>query len=607
MATLRFHPHPPPLINTFTPKSPAPVTVRSSGRPRNERAGETGDPRENSPTSDIVRHDSHIRKCRATPPGIEPGSPWWEATEPRGFRHTLRSWQALVAPGESSAFDYSRMRLAQFAIVHSRRAISCDNIAALLHARIKPIDRHSPPSSKNHQQPLDDTVTHIKGPHRHYARRTKLARKLFVKQFFSYGTLSANQRPETTSPYESPANTDSSMPSNSLSCRSQRLAPATELTPSTLCACCYSRQVSGVVVRLLACHPGELARFLAGNSRIFTRRNRAGRCHWSTSCLEDLLFLPLLHSEGAPYLPRVTLIGSRDLEIKAVSEFAWSTYLCVPVPGRDAVRAVRTASELERASQKESSDTHETYYDRVKRCRERKINIKASERVNVDVFKQNKRSCPQHRLTPCLSLLGRHKNVKSPLKVTFRQVADVHTPHRLHVEAKRQVATRVIVSLIAHKARSEYMHALSRARYFTACRTLLLHVEAKRQVATRVIVSLIAHKRHCGMGSSANVGPLLPEKGLHWPTVVRQVGGSACQLKAVHNRQIPVGLATLRPVLIKPRERRGVDLVGGWWGEEFPGKLLGDSRWPLRGGKTSYTLLSQRPAPATTVLLLVPL
>ncbi|KAJ8878679.1 hypothetical protein PR048_019264 [Dryococelus australis] len=39
---------------------------------------------------------------------------------------------------------------------------------------------------------------------------------------------------------------------------------------------------------------------------------------------------------------------------------------------------------LENASQQKSSDTHKTPYDRVKRCRERKINIKASERVNVD-------------------------------------------------------------------------------------------------------------------------------------------------------------------------------------------------------------------------------
>ncbi|KAJ8891775.1 hypothetical protein PR048_004328 [Dryococelus australis] len=38
------------------------------------------------------------------------------------------------------------------------------------------------------------------------------------------------------------------------------------------------------------------------------------------------------------------------------------------------------------ASQKQFSDTHKSPYDRVKRCRERKINIKASERVNVDSF-----------------------------------------------------------------------------------------------------------------------------------------------------------------------------------------------------------------------------
>ncbi|KAJ8885410.1 hypothetical protein PR048_011607 [Dryococelus australis] len=49
---------------------------------------------------------------------------------------------------------------------------------------------------------------------------------------------------------------------------------------------------------------------------------------------------------------------------------------------------------LERASQEQSSYTHKTPHDRVKRCRERKINTKASERVNVDVFTQNKRLCP---------------------------------------------------------------------------------------------------------------------------------------------------------------------------------------------------------------------
>ncbi|KAJ8895113.1 hypothetical protein PR048_000438 [Dryococelus australis] len=38
------------------------------------------DPRENPPTNGIDRHDSHMRKSEVTRPGIEPGSPWWEAS-----------------------------------------------------------------------------------------------------------------------------------------------------------------------------------------------------------------------------------------------------------------------------------------------------------------------------------------------------------------------------------------------------------------------------------------------------------------------------------------------------------------------------------------------
>ncbi|KAJ8867992.1 hypothetical protein PR048_031801 [Dryococelus australis] len=40
------------------------------------RAGETGVPRENPLASGIVQHNSHMREN----PGVEPGSPWWEAS-----------------------------------------------------------------------------------------------------------------------------------------------------------------------------------------------------------------------------------------------------------------------------------------------------------------------------------------------------------------------------------------------------------------------------------------------------------------------------------------------------------------------------------------------
>ncbi|KAJ8870898.1 hypothetical protein PR048_027199 [Dryococelus australis] len=52
--------------------------VRSSAEAKGR--GEMGEPRENPPTSGIVRHDSHLRKSGVNRPGIEPGSPVWEAS-----------------------------------------------------------------------------------------------------------------------------------------------------------------------------------------------------------------------------------------------------------------------------------------------------------------------------------------------------------------------------------------------------------------------------------------------------------------------------------------------------------------------------------------------
>ncbi|KAJ8889915.1 hypothetical protein PR048_009420 [Dryococelus australis] len=72
---------------------------------------------------------------------------------------------------------------------------------------------------------------------------------------------------------------------------------------------------------------------------------------------------------------------------------------------------------LERASQNKSSDTHKTPYDRVKRYRERKINIKASERVNVEVFTQNKRPCPQHSQTQSFTWPARDPFLLTPIEM----------------------------------------------------------------------------------------------------------------------------------------------------------------------------------------------
>ncbi|KAJ8877559.1 hypothetical protein PR048_022014 [Dryococelus australis] len=57
----------------------------------------------------------------------------------------------------------------------------------------------------------------------------------------------------------------------------------------------------------------------------------------------------------------------------------WRVVKCCKSKYRNRIR-------LERAPQKQLSDTHKTPHDRVKRCRERKINIKASESVNPIIW-----------------------------------------------------------------------------------------------------------------------------------------------------------------------------------------------------------------------------
>ncbi|KAJ8897541.1 hypothetical protein PR048_002889 [Dryococelus australis] len=57
-----------------------PGQPQPAGAPECKGEGETGDPRENPPTSSIVRHHSHLRESGVTRQGIEPGSPWREAS-----------------------------------------------------------------------------------------------------------------------------------------------------------------------------------------------------------------------------------------------------------------------------------------------------------------------------------------------------------------------------------------------------------------------------------------------------------------------------------------------------------------------------------------------
>ncbi|KAJ8895192.1 hypothetical protein PR048_000517 [Dryococelus australis] len=132
----------------------------------------------------------------------------------------------------------------------------------------------------------------------------------------------------------------------------------------------------------------------------------------------------------------------------------------------------RNRIRLERASQKQSIDTHKTPYDRVKRCRERKINIKASERVNVDVFTHDKRLCLQHSQTqfffsPIGKLLRRAKLGGSvvvtnrPSGRPLRPLIDPSSSYALYKEFPPQLGLGHMTSCTQSQAR--ILHAARRA------------------------------------------------------------------------------------------------------------------------------------------------
>ncbi|KAJ8866529.1 hypothetical protein PR048_032372 [Dryococelus australis] len=133
----------------------------------------------------------------------------------------------------------------------------------------------------------------------------------------------------------------------------------------------------------------------------------------------------------------------------------------------EAVSKYRNRMRLERASQKQSSDTHKTPYDRVKRCRERKINIKTSGPVNVDnylemsgtmYFKWDKSGSWNQRQRRPANMLWRHSTIiLDPGKDSDGPVRDVGAGNKeegvsAHESACKSQHARVIMQDSACKS-----------------------------------------------------------------------------------------------------------------------------------------------------------
>ncbi|KAJ8890754.1 hypothetical protein PR048_010263 [Dryococelus australis] len=107
--------------------------------------------------------------------------------------------------------------------------------------------------------------------------------------------------------------------------------------------------------------------------------------------------------EGAPALASPLSLAVLQRKSNILRTLLQADYWIFPSACGNPARAAFSQGSNASASEKQSSvrPTHKTSYNRVKRCRERKN--KASEYVNVDVFMQNKRPCPQHSQTQYFS------------------------------------------------------------------------------------------------------------------------------------------------------------------------------------------------------------
>ncbi|KAJ8881411.1 hypothetical protein PR048_017892 [Dryococelus australis] len=248
---------------------------------RMAKAGETVDRRENPPTSGIVRHDSHMRKSRGDPPGIGDGSPWWEAnslntTPPRlhmrstGTQANGPARKDVALGGGGEAGEAGDEREAGTRSGH-------DPGARDRYLR----ETTSPPLRYSISSPRD----------LHCHKQTPALPQCHVAATRAFTPLCIPATPSSL-PTPQPLNI---RPSDVIS-----------TTPNMR----NGRRLSGFI-----CLPPTKANRVqspAGSLWILASGNRAGRCRWLVGFLEELPFLPPLHSGAAPFSPH-TLVGSQDL------------------------------------------------------------------------------------------------------------------------------------------------------------------------------------------------------------------------------------------------------------------------------------------------------
>ncbi|KAJ8869730.1 hypothetical protein PR048_028727 [Dryococelus australis] len=279
--------------------APMSVIEVNMERRRNEGAWGTGVPRENSPTNDIVRHDSHLRKSEGERERErELTGKWWPLAT------VCRTLQFLVSedvPAQRRKARYKDKihycmptadRWLAFGLVKicgDLRQLSRGEAPMQLHVYFP----HFPPPPSN----LSDGFRQLK-PQREL---NPVPSQPPVAESSYWWPSDPRQPPD-------PPDFSSSHTSEEKDQRGRGLGNSIHLFHGAAFTCFTGLDYSPSTYR----QTGFDSRW--GCSRIFTCGNRAGRYRWSVGFLGYLPLPPPLHSDAALYSPLFIRVGSQGLD-----------------------------------------------------------------------------------------------------------------------------------------------------------------------------------------------------------------------------------------------------------------------------------------------------
>ncbi|KAJ8890829.1 hypothetical protein PR048_010338 [Dryococelus australis] len=264
-----------------------------------------GKPRENPPTSSIVRHDLHTcENSGAAPPGIEPGSCRWDASR----MITAPQWipEVMIPPMRVIEVNMEQRRNegagetpwweASVLIAQPPRSLNCKCVWG----------------NARRQRDIGDTGRYLRLVATLNQRNVRRRAVRYPRQLCPFVIFGLSRVRECSSAFtradphrlnsagtlsKTSPNIDRTFSLHAIRQRPHKQLPM-RVSRCHLVYCSHRRRLNV-----------PWADYFQGAAAV---ADRAGRCRWSAGFLGDLPFPLLLHSGAAPYSPHFTLIGYRE-------------------------------------------------------------------------------------------------------------------------------------------------------------------------------------------------------------------------------------------------------------------------------------------------------